>query len=311
MKRILVTESQYSKLVKLLNEQFIKFNHPEDEKDVSHDILDALTYLTGFFAMNKIKKDVYVDKIERGVVYLDATKYSNEEREQIEKIVEEYVDFDINPRDKVLSNVFGFDSGIDSDWVGGDVAEIEDNDDSTKYNRDRSTTIIDTPKEKIEQIKKGSGTTKPTDAKSTSPPTANRWGKPHHGYDIVGPYKGNKCLIVCNKPGIVTYADRCGTYGNLVEIKHGDGNYSSYAHLDKIYLTSGQRVGVGDVIGTEGKTGGGRITGRHLHFEERVTRPKGFKSRCGEGSPWNEVYGYNVVKPPSILNDYFYFQQGV
>jgi len=110
--------------------QFFKFNNPEDEKDVSHDILDALTHLSGYFSMNKITKDIYIDKIEHGVVYLDSTKYSSEERKQIEKIIEYYVDFKINPRDKVLPNVFGFDSGIDSDYVSGD----SNNSHLSKYN---------------------------------------------------------------------------------------------------------------------------------------------------------------------------------
>lgn len=162
---------------------------------------------------------------------------------------------------------------------------------------------------KIEQPKKGSSITKPTNAASTSPPKANRWGRPHHGYDIVGPYPGNKSLIVCNNPGVVTYADRCGGYGKLVEIKHNNGMYSAYAHLNKISVSEGQEINIGDVIGVEGNTGHSK--GRHLHFEERVKRPKGVKNRCGEGSPYNEVYGYDNVKPISNLNNYFYFQQGL
>jgi len=169
------------------------------------------------------------------------------------------------------------------------------------------------PPKVITQPKKGSKITIPTKARLTSAPTANRWGRPHHGYDIVGPYSGYKCLIVCNKPGVVTYAGRCGGYGNLVEIRHNDGTYSAYAHLHKIYLVGGQKVNIGVVIGIEGNTGGSM--GRHLHFEERVKRPKGKKNRCGEGSPYNEVIGYinkqgkSLVKPVSNLNNYFYFQE--
>ena len=150
MKRILVTESQYNKLVKLLNEQFFKFNNPEDEKDASHDILDALTHLTGYFAMNKITKDVYVDKIEHGVVYLDSTKYSSEEKEQIEKIIDQYVAFDINPRDKVLPNVFGFDSGIDSDFVSGDIAVVDnENSDVAEVEDNSDVAVIDDSEEEV------------------------------------------------------------------------------------------------------------------------------------------------------------------
>lgn len=181
--------------------------------------------------------------------------------------------------------------------------------------REKFITVIDTnvgygnKNEGIEQPKKGSGITKPSDARLTSLPQSSRWGRQHHGYDIVGPYSGKKCLIVCNNPGIVTHAGRCGGYGNLVEIKHGNGKFSAYAHLYKISVTEGQQINVGDVIGIEGNTGGSM--GRHLHFEERVRRPKNLKNRCGEGSPYNEVYGYDTVKPLSNLDNYFYFQQGI
>jgi len=748
MKRILVTERQYSKLVKLLNEQFFIFNNPEDEKDVSHDILDTLTHLTGYFAMNKITKDVYVDKIEDGVVYLDSTKYSSEERKQIEKIIEDYVDFKINPRDKVLPDVFGFDSGIDSDWVSGDiavvdnensdVAEVEDNSDvaviddseeevfktleacnfgkNSKGNRrkvilppsmdikfyqdilksigtkvtcekmmfffawrtgeasestynpfattyrdeanegcyynclkngvgytptgcrtcpsgsspgvrnyktynsglnatvktltngryknvvsklknnditamsiasevgelktwgtgglvieilkyngtlnpkhiekygggsiedDNCTLTVDErklynqhikstadgnafrnwvnqdsyrlnyvnrmlsdcdkntgldktgslndyveiafkhkgkewvregkpgydaqteddefvgsgkyiigksvkidkngpanhgsrklgnwqsdnatdipgkpgsvvysitkgtvkkiggnqndhdgkvyggqvtvtgengypdifythlqnlkvsegqkvdlgtpiaeisrwdsgsyhhvhvglpygeklssfidmetgeiksgsskkaePDKKIEPDKKtpskpalGKKVASASSGKKTSLPTANRWGKPHHGYDVVGPYGHKKNVIVCNKPGTVDYASVCGSYGNFVSIDHGGGIFSAYGHLDKIYVRDGQEIKVGDPIGLMGNTG--HSTGPHLHFEERVTRPKNLKNRCGGGSPYNEVYGYGKVRSATAMDNYYYWQESL
>ena len=162
------------------------------------------------------------------------------------------------------------------------------------------------PKVRLKKVDKQ--ITLPENVSSSSPPQKNRWGKPHHGYDITGPYSGNKCLIVCNKAGTVTYAMTCTTYGNIVEIKHSDGVYSAYAHLHKIYVKKGEKIKVGDVIGVEGNTG--KSDGRHLHFEERVPRPKGFKNRCGEGSPYNEVKGWDTVKPKSILDNYFYFQEG-
>ena len=601
MKRILITEKQYKKLLNLVNEQFVKYNNPEDEKDLSHDIVDTLTYLTVVFRENNINKDVYVDKIEDGVVYLDPSKYTQEEKDIVEKRLQTYVDYQKNPRDKVLPNVLGFDSGFDSDWTGGDIADVDDNGDvadvddngdvadiednidvadieddedekiyrqieacdfgrnsegnkrkvilpptmdirfyqdllkklgtkvtcqkmlfffawrdgesskSTynpfattqkdtdnedcyynclksgvgykptgcrtcppgtnpgvrnyktyssgldatfktltngryskvvkklkndnitaleiasekaelkiwgtgglvsdilkyndtirvnkiekygggsivdsecvlttaeynfykqhiknekdgdafrewvnsdntrlnyvnrkladcdkntgldregelngyieiafkhkgkewvrlgKPNKESGNVVVDSKKdEEIEQPIKGESITKPSNARLTSLPQESRWGRQHHGYDIVGPYSGKKCLIVCNNPGVVTHAGRCGGYGNLVEIEHGNGKFSAYAHLYKISVTKGQQINVGDVIGIEGNTGGSM--GRHLHFEERVRRPKNIKNRCGGGSPYNEVYGYDTVKPVSNLDNYFYFQQGV
>ncbi len=60
--------------------------------------------------------------------------------------------------------------------------------------------------------------------------------------------------------------DRCGGgYGNYVSIAHNDGVYSSiYAHLLAVYVSPGQRVKKGDLIGLVGNTGSS--TGPHLHY---------------------------------------------
>lgn len=54
-------------------------------------------------------------------------------------------------------------------------------------------------------------------------------------------------------------------YGNRVIIDHGNGYQTLYAHMQKIYVTSGQTVRRGDQLGQMGSTG--RSTGTHLHFE--------------------------------------------
>lgn len=62
--------------------------------------------------------------------------------------------------------------------------------------------------------------------------------------------------------------DGGGGYGHVIEIQHGDGRSSFYAHLDKLYVSStGRQVKQGEVIGTMGRTGGQSNT--HLHYEER------------------------------------------
>lgn len=69
-------------------------------------------------------------------------------------------------------------------------------------------------------------------------------------------------------PGKIVRAGRWGWYGNMVEIDHGMGFRTRYAHLDKILVTQGDTVRAGDKIGTVGNSG--RSTGPHLHYEIRV-----------------------------------------
>jgi len=59
-----------------------------------------------------------------------------------------------------------------------------------------------------------------------------------------------------------------GGYGNYVEINHGNGFATLYAHMIKLNVSLGQRVGQGQVIGFVGSTG--RSLGSHLHFEIHV-----------------------------------------
>jgi len=68
--------------------------------------------------------------------------------------------------------------------------------------------------------------------------------------------------------GQVVAAEYSGAYGNMVEIDHGNGVSSRYAHLASIEVAVGQRVAAGAVLGRVGSTG--RSTGPHLHYETRI-----------------------------------------
>ena len=54
-------------------------------------------------------------------------------------------------------------------------------------------------------------------------------------------------------------------YGNLVEIDHGNGFKTKYAHMSKIYVKEGDVLDINDAVGEVGSTG--RSTGPHLHYE--------------------------------------------
>ncbi|MBP1882055.1 murein DD-endopeptidase MepM/ murein hydrolase activator NlpD [Ensifer mexicanus] len=68
--------------------------------------------------------------------------------------------------------------------------------------------------------------------------------------------------------GTVTTAGPTGGYGNMVEIDHGNGVVTRYAHLSVILVNVGDHVRADDVIAKSGSTG--RSTGPHLHYEVRL-----------------------------------------
>lgn len=68
--------------------------------------------------------------------------------------------------------------------------------------------------------------------------------------------------------GKVTQAERNGGYGLMVEVDHGSGIVTRYAHLSSTSVAAGDNVASGTVVGRVGSTG--RSTGPHLHYEVRV-----------------------------------------
>ena len=84
----------------------------------------------------------------------------------------------------------------------------------------------------------------------------------HAGVDFAGK-EGSDIISVA--AGVVTYAgDRYG-YGQLVEVNHGNGYKTRYAHCKEIKVSVGDVVRKGDLIAAMGSTG--RSTGPHVHFE--------------------------------------------
>jgi murein DD-endopeptidase MepM/ murein hydrolase activator NlpD len=84
----------------------------------------------------------------------------------------------------------------------------------------------------------------------------------HHGIDFAGA-AGTQVLSVAD--GIVSHTGTDGGYGRLVEITHGNGYVTRYAHNAKLLVKPGETVKRGDPIALMGSTG--RSTGTHLHFE--------------------------------------------
>ena len=68
--------------------------------------------------------------------------------------------------------------------------------------------------------------------------------------------------------GRITVAEYNGGYGNMVEVDHGHGLVTRYAHLSAFDVSPGQWVEPGTIVGRVGSTG--RSTGSHLHYEVRI-----------------------------------------
>ncbi len=89
-----------------------------------------------------------------------------------------------------------------------------------------------------------------------------RWGGFHHGIDIA---VSTGTPVVAAKCGRVVFSGWYGSYGNVVDIDHGSGVMTRYAHNQTLLVRRGQFVYQGQVIAYSGNTG--RSTGPHLHFE--------------------------------------------
>ena len=90
-------------------------------------------------------------------------------------------------------------------------------------------------------------------------------GAMHSGIDFKGPH-GQPIMAAAG--GRVTHAGWKSGYGKTVEVTHGNGLMTRYAHLSRIGVTTGQKVEQGLQLGAMGSTG--RSTGTHLHFEVRL-----------------------------------------
>lgn len=72
-------------------------------------------------------------------------------------------------------------------------------------------------------------------------------------------------MVKATADGTVIQAQYSGDYGNKVEIRHGNGFTTSFAHLQSYNVKAGDKIKRGQVIGLAGNTG--RSTGVHLHYE--------------------------------------------
>jgi murein DD-endopeptidase MepM/ murein hydrolase activator NlpD len=87
----------------------------------------------------------------------------------------------------------------------------------------------------------------------------------HPGVDLAEAYGAE---IHAAASGRVVHAGPAGGYGIMVEIDHGNGLATRYAHMSEMLVEEGEAVDKGAALGKLGSTG--RSTGPHLHYEVRV-----------------------------------------
>lgn len=132
---------------------------------------------------------------------------------------------------------------------------------------DEAQTLLQSVREQVDRFPVGTPT--------PGAPTTSRFGirndpflnrkAMHAGIDFRAPLGAP---ILASGAGVVVKAGWNGGYGRMVEIDHGKGLTSRYAHMSSLSVSEGDRVGPGTKIGTVGSSG--RSTGPHLHYEIRV-----------------------------------------
>ncbi|HTY02895.1 MAG TPA: M23 family metallopeptidase [Rhodocyclaceae bacterium] len=114
----------------------------------------------------------------------------------------------------------------------------------------------------------------------TSLPIESSWNASSFGWRV-DPFTGESAMhagvdfpaeigvpVHSAAAGVVVNVERHPSYGNMIDIDHGDDLVTRYAHLSKTLVQPGALVKRGQVIGEVGTTG--RSTGPHLHFEVRI-----------------------------------------
>lgn len=142
---------------------------------------------------------------------------------------------------------------------------------------------------------------------------SGRFGKRHHpvlgytrlhkGLDFAAP-RGTP--IKAAGDGVVERANRYGSFGNYIRIRHAGGLKTAYAHLNAFGrgVKSGTRVKQGDIIGYVGTTG--RSTGPHLHYEvlrgDTQVNPFTLKTPKGKSLKGADLTAYTNVRADVMTN---------
>jgi len=114
-----------------------------------------------------------------------------------------------------------------------------------------------------------------------------RWGVTHYGVDIAAPIG---TPVYAATAGVVQRAGSATGFGLAVYIRGNDGAVTVYGHVNRYFVTAGERVAVGEEIAEVGNRG--QSTGPHLHFE---VHPSGaMYGGQVDPVPWLRSRGINI-----------------
>jgi murein DD-endopeptidase MepM/ murein hydrolase activator NlpD len=259
MKRIILTESQYRRLIKQKLNEYIVYSDPKDKYDATPDIR---LYLGTLGQNLKIKYDIntYVKKIEDGIVYLVADKYNEEQKKTISDIIDYWVKY--TPEDDEKIGDINYFSGLVWNY---DDEEIKDVEDTEEIEDVESTEVVDG------YINLNSDKLSPPEGSGNYFRKQNKslYGDAgHSGYDI----KAVDNPVVFLKKGKVRTAsfnnDNCG--GTITIEVEDENRVAIFCHMSEIYVKSGESINPGKIIGVTGgkknQKGAGHSTGSHLHY---------------------------------------------
>jgi murein DD-endopeptidase MepM/ murein hydrolase activator NlpD len=124
-----------------------------------------------------------------------------------------------------------------------------------------------------------------------NPLTGNR--EFHEGIDIAAP-PGTP--IRAPAGGIVVFAGKQRNYGLILEIDHGNGVHTRYAHAARLLKKRGDSVEGGEVVARVGRTG--RTTGYHLHYEIHINNKPVNPRKMRFASGYRSVFAFLNPPPP-------------
>jgi murein DD-endopeptidase MepM/ murein hydrolase activator NlpD len=266
MKKLIISETQYKRLVNNLITEEVIFQNPEDKSDQTPHMMDFLSNLSDTIRIAS-GKDLYVSKIEKSIIYLDKSKYTEEEKKVINDKSKKYFEIRKNPPKSFGTEElsFFFDYGESTD-----LADI----------KDRRPKLID-----IEPIKNVYSNDDSNVASGLIYPTPGARGfgivkdpgsglpQVHNGHDYAVP-QGTELYMIMKGTVTQSEIDTTNGCGGKLKIKMEDGTSSTFCHLLKRYKKVGDIVEPNELValtgGQKGTVGQGYSYSPHIHYELEV-----------------------------------------